>query len=227
MNHLEHFLLGRTARNLEEQGLGEDAVLDAFFANMVGDITQRKRFGDRRARAPDLAGHIVVRVVELFGEAIEAVGFFKRRQVLALNVFDQRQLEGLRVVNSLFDAGELAKSRGAGSVIAALSGNDVVALLARDEADEQRFQHALFFDRLGEFVQIAKSFSRLVRVGTNLLRRNHPSDSGTAIAGQRLDVMRVMPHLQRDGQSDSLGHVVGPPEQACDIPERPVIWGQR
>ena len=72
-----------------------------------GDVAQRKRFRHRRARPGDLAGDIVVRVGELLGQPVEAVGFFKRRQVLALQIFDQCQLERFGVVGDLFDAGQL------------------------------------------------------------------------------------------------------------------------
>src|SRR3989442_1091002 len=207
VDHLKHLLFGGAASDLEKQGFREDAVLHAFLADMVRDIAQRKRFGHRRARASDLAGHIVVRVIELLREAIEAVGFFKRRQVLALDIFDQGELEGFGVIGDLFDTGELAESGGASGMIAALPGNDVVALLARDIAHQQRLEHALLFDRLGELMQIAERLAGLIRVGANLLRWNHPPDCGATVTGQRLDVMRVMPHLQRDGQAYSLGHV--------------------
>src|SRR5260370_11932117 len=125
VDHFEHLLFRGTASDLEKQRFREDTVLDAFLADMVGDIAQRKRLGHRRTRASDLAGHIVVRVVELLPEAIEAVGFFKRRQVLALDIFDQGELEGFGVIGDLFDTGDVAESGGASGMIARLPGNDV------------------------------------------------------------------------------------------------------
>ena len=148
-----------------------------------------------------------MRVFELRGQAVETVGFLKRGQVLALDVFDQRQLEGFRVVGDLFDAGHLAQPRRAGSVVAALAGDDVIALFARDIADEQRLQHTLLADRLRQFAQISQRFARLVRVRANFFDRNHPADRRPAVGCQRFNVVRVMPHLQRDGQPDPLGHV--------------------
>ena len=94
----------------------------------------------------------------MLGQALQAVGFFKRRQVLALQVFDQREFQRFGVVGDFFDARNFAQSRGARSVVAALAGNDVVAIVARHEAHQQRLQHALFLDGVGEFAQIAQTF---------------------------------------------------------------------
>jgi len=87
-----------------------------------------------------------VRVIELVGEALQTVGFFERRQILALKVFDEREFERFGVVRDFFDAGQLAKARGLRSVIAPLAGDDVIHVLARDVANEQRLEHALLAD---------------------------------------------------------------------------------
>src|SRR2546428_6949172 len=155
VDHFKHLLFGGTASDLEKQGFREDTVLHAFLADMVRDIAQRKRFGHRRARASDLAGHIVVRVIELLREAIEAVGFFKRCQVFALDVFDQSELEGFGVIGDLFDTGELAESGGASGMIAALPGNDVVALLAPLLARYVPLEDGYFINCVGHLLQIA------------------------------------------------------------------------
>src|SRR5260370_8799496 len=207
VDHLEHFLFGGAASDLEKQGFREDTVLHALLADMVRDIAQRKRFGHRRARASDLAGHIVVRVIELLREAIEAVGFFERRQVFALDIFDQGELEGFGVIGDLFDTGELAESGGASGMIAALPRNDVIALLARDIAHQQRLEHALLFNRLGQLMQIAERLAGLIRVRANLLRWNHPPDCGATVTGHVIDGMRARPQLPRDGQPSSLKHI--------------------
>ena len=182
-------------------------LLDAHLAQCFGNHAQRHRFGHRRTRLGDLLGDIFVRVVKLLGEALQAVGFFKRRQVLALQIFDQREFQRFGVVGDFLDARNFAQSRGARGVVAALAGNDVVAIVARHEAHEQRFQHALFFDGFGEFAQIAQEFAGLIGVGPDLVDRNHAADGGAAETGQLFYVVRVMPHLQRDGQSHSLRHV--------------------
>jgi len=157
VDHLEHFLFGGTASDLEKQGFREDTVLHAFLADMVRDIAQRKRFGHRRARASDLAGHIVVRVIELLRKAIEAVGFFKRCQVLCAGCFRSRRARGFRRHRRSFRyRGARGVRRRARHDSGAFPGNDVVALLARDIAHQQRLEHALLFDRLGELMQIAE-----------------------------------------------------------------------
>src|SRR5260221_467096 len=50
----------------------------------------------------------------------QLVRFFKRRQILALNILDQSDLERLRIVRSLLDARDFAQSRRARRVIAPL-----------------------------------------------------------------------------------------------------------
>ena len=85
-------------------------------------------------------------VIELIGEALEPIGFLKRRQVLALEVFDQREFERFRVVRDFFDARQLVQASGLRSVEAALPGDDVVHVLTRHVADEQRLENAFLTD---------------------------------------------------------------------------------
>ena len=73
---------------------------------------------------------------------MQAVRFFKRSQVLALKIFDEPDLQRLRIVHALFDARNFMESGGARGVVAPLARDQVVAILARHEADEQRFEHA-------------------------------------------------------------------------------------
>ena len=88
---------------------------------------------------------------------------------------------------------------GFGGVIAALAGNNVIGVFARDEADQQRFEDTFFADRIGKFAKIAERFARLVGIRADFIRRNHAADRRAAETGQRFDIMRVMPHLESDG----------------------------
>ncbi len=121
-----------------------------------------------------------MRVFKLLGEALQAVRFFKRRQVLALQIFDQREFQRFGVVRDFLDARNFAQSRRARSVVAPLAGNNVVAIVARHEAHEQRLQHALLFDGFREFAQIAQEFPGLIGVGPDFVDRNHAADGRAA-----------------------------------------------
>src|SRR5580704_17571220 len=202
-----HFAFVGLAGDLQEQRFRDDAAVYAHLAQLFRNHAQGHRFRHRGTRLGDLLGDIFVRVLKLLGEALQAVGFFKRGQVLALQVFDEREFQRFSVVGDFFDAGNFAQSRGARGVIAALAGNDVVAIVARQKAHQQRFQHALFLYGFGEFAQVAQEFPRLVGVGPDLIDRNHAADGRAAEIGDLFYVVRVMPHLQRDGQSHSLRHV--------------------
>src|ERR1700735_561138 len=159
-------------------------------------------------------------------ETLQAVRFFKGSQVLALEIFDEPDLQRFSIIGDFFDARKLMQSGGFRSVIPPLAGNDVVRVFARDEPHKKRLEHALFAYRIGELPQIAQRLSRLVRIRPNLVERNHPPDGRATEAGQRLYVVRVMPHLESDGQPDPLGHVAIPPERASCILPHPKIWAQ-
>src|SRR5579863_9158613 len=183
VHHLVHFLFAGLARHLQQQRLRDDAPLDASFPNFVGNDAQRHGFRDGRPRAADFLGDVVVRVVELVGQALQAVGFLERRQVLALQILDQRQFERFRVVGNLLDAGQLVQAGNLRGVVATLAGDDVVGILARDVANEQRLEHALLADGVGQFAHVADILSRLVGIGPNLVDRDHAPHGRAAETG--------------------------------------------
>ena len=124
-----------------------------------------------------------MRVIELIGEALQAVGFFEGGQILALKIFDQREFERFGVVGDFLDARQFVQARGHRGVIAALAGDDVVGVLVRHVADEQRLEHALLLDRIGEFANVADGLARLIGVGADLVDRDHAPDRCAAEAG--------------------------------------------
>src|SRR5713101_4029720 len=50
VEHLDHFLFGGLAGNLQQKRLCEDSVLDALLPQRVGNIAQRQCFGHRGPR---------------------------------------------------------------------------------------------------------------------------------------------------------------------------------
>src|SRR5215831_21426363 len=53
VEHLDHFLFVWLARNLQQQRLRIDSMIDAPLAQQLRNVPQRKRLGDRRSRPPD------------------------------------------------------------------------------------------------------------------------------------------------------------------------------
>ena len=85
-----------------------------------------------------------MRIFKLRAQPVQPVRFFKRRQILPLNVFDQPDFERLCVVCRFFNARHFTQPGRARRVVASLSGNNVEAVLAWDVTHQQRLQHALF-----------------------------------------------------------------------------------
>ncbi len=92
-------------------------------------------------------------------------------------------------------------------MIATLARNDVVLVVARNVAHQQRLKHSLLLYRLNQLAQIAQHLARLIGIWANLIERNHPADCRAAKRRQLLDVVRVMPHLESGGQPYPLRHV--------------------
>ena len=113
-------------------------MFHAQIANAGRNDAQRQNFRHRRAGPADLLGDFVVGVIEMIGQALQAVRFFKRGEVFALNIFDQPEFQGFRVVGDLFDARHFVQTSGAGGVVAAFAGYDVVRIFAGIEAHQQR-----------------------------------------------------------------------------------------
>src|SRR5260221_76022 len=120
MQHRHHFRLVGLTRNLQKQRFRHDPLLDTLLTEGVRNIAERKRLRHRGARPPNLPRDVFMCVLKLRSEPMQPVRFFKRRQILALNILDQSDLERLRIVRSLLDARDFAQSRRARRVIAPL-----------------------------------------------------------------------------------------------------------
>ena len=91
-------------------------------------------------------------VVELVDETLDGTGFFQRVQVLALDVLDQGQGQGVLVADFLDDDRyrlELGQRRGAEAPFA---GDDLVAPIV-DGTDHQGLQQAMLMDRVRQLLQ--------------------------------------------------------------------------
>src|ERR1700730_5969645 len=70
VEHLDHLFFGRLARDLQQERLGKDRLLNALLSQRIRNIPQRKRFGNRRACPPDFLRNILVRVLKLCAETM-------------------------------------------------------------------------------------------------------------------------------------------------------------
>jgi hypothetical protein len=129
---------------------------------------------------------------------------FERRQVLPLEVLDQRQLHDLRVVGLPQDHRQLPEAHLHRGVVPPLAGDDLIA--AAFLTDDQRLDHALLGNRRHQLGQVAHHLARLVGVRVEQLDGHHLADRGAGGRRQRLDIVLVMPHPQRVRQS-ALRHV--------------------
>ena len=80
------------------------------------------------AAAADQFRDLFLGVLEFIDQALIALRLFDRRQIFALNVFDQRDLKCFLVVEVLDNDRNFGQSRQLRSAPAALAGNNLVAI---------------------------------------------------------------------------------------------------
>ena len=127
-NQALHPRFVRLPRHLEQLAFGDDSFFDGQRLYGVRDGVQAERLGDRRTGFSDFMPNLVVGEREAVRQRLQAVRFLEGRQVLALQVLDERNFERFRVIRVLFDARDFAQPRSARRMVAALAGNDQVFL---------------------------------------------------------------------------------------------------
>ena len=131
-----------------EQGAGVARVeppLGDQLAQLARQAQQAQRVRDRRALATHAPRDLLLRQVELVLQALEGLRLLERRQLLALDVLDEGQLQQLlvgHVAQRDRHAREPGRLRGAP---APLAGDDLVALAAAPHQD--RLHDAALADR--------------------------------------------------------------------------------
>ena len=99
----------------------------------------------------DQLGQHVLGMAEVADQPLIRLGFLDRVQILALDIFDQRDLERGGVVEVAHDNRDFMETRALGGAPAALTGNDLIGAAVR--ADNDGLDHAARGDRGREFVQ--------------------------------------------------------------------------
>ena len=149
---------------------------------------------------------------------MERLRFFERRQILALQVLDERELQHLGVVGRADHRRQFPQADLYGRLIPPLARHDLEP--AATLTHQQRFENPLLGNRRDQLREVAHHLARLVRVGIEQLDRDHAADGRAGGGGQRLHVMLVMPHPQRLRQS-ALRHVQSPLRRDCSNPLPP------
>src|SRR5438105_6199587 len=167
-------------------------------------------------------GNAVLRVPMPVDQLLIPFRLLDRVQILALDILDQGQLGGGRLVDLADDRRDRVQPGALRRAPAALAGDDLIALAVAVRPQQDRLEHAALGNRIGEFVDriLAELDSRLIGVGANA----PDLDLAYAAAALRLLVRR----RRRVGVAEQRRK---PPPQA---PARPIVahaatatWGSR
>ena len=116
-----------------------------------------------------LRGQLAQAVAVLLGHALEHVGLFERRDVFALQVLDDGDLERGLLVEVLDDDGHLSQAGHLRRPPAALTGDDLVPPVG-ERANQHRLQHAVLADGRGQVCSASSSKCRLGWSGFETMR---------------------------------------------------------
>ena len=122
-------------------------------ADLLRQRQQAQAVGDGAAAFTQLFGSRFLRQAVLFNQLVAALGYLDGIQVLALQVFDQRQGCGLFVRYILDDDRHLIQPGQPGGTPAALARNDDVAGAQLFGAYSNGLQQAVFGNAVGQLVQ--------------------------------------------------------------------------
>ena len=142
---LFHGLLAAGACDLHQDGFVGDPCLAGHRPNAVRDVVDQQRLRDGRARFSDHLRNAFVCVSELLLQQHQPFGLFERRQVLALDVLDQGDLQRLLVVDVQLDRRDLVEAGQHRRAVAALAGDDLI-VIGPGGADENGLQDAFLAD---------------------------------------------------------------------------------
>src|ERR1044072_14357 len=198
LEELDHLLLRPRFEDLEKDRLRVDPQRLHRIAHPGRHLQQVEALGDDDAGLADGVGDLLVGVAVTFAEDPIPLGLLERRQVLALEVLDEGDLERLLVGDVELDDRHLEETGSQGRMVPALAGDDQMALVAFAAgvlADEQRLQQTLVADRRDEVVEVAHRRTRLGRVGLDLRQRDHLPDRGLVARRELVDEVMAVAHL--------------------------------
>ncbi len=132
----------------------------------IGQLQQTQQVAGRAAAAAHGLGRLFVGELEFLHQALQALGFFQRVQVFALDVLDQGHHRSGLVGHGLDQHRHLVQPGQPGGAEAAFASDDLVAP-AVNRPHQDGLHHALALDALGQFVQrtLVHARARLVLAG--------------------------------------------------------------
>ena len=130
---------------------------------------QTQQIGNMTAALANGLGQLCLRISKFIDKPLISFGFFHRIEVSALDIFDQPNLQSGDIIDRLHNHRHLMQSRLLRCPPTSFTGNDFKTVTCR--AHQQGLQHARFFNRGGERVQLflGKIFARLKRTGAELV----------------------------------------------------------
>ncbi len=192
-------------------------VRDRVFAHRHQVLDLRRRAGE-----PQSVLEVALVLAELLGEATDAVAvlldhpvvhhrFLERREVLALEVLDDRDLEG-GVVVQLFDEGrDRGEPAGLGRAPAPFAGDELVPTRVVDRPDEDRLQDAVLADGSRELVEgrLLEPRPRLGGIGIDPLDRDvaNAERLGRHLGREQAQDLRTELTLLRQSSTDRRAEV--------------------
>jgi hypothetical protein len=152
--------------------LGELALRQGLL-DFVWEPQEPQGVGDGAALLSDHLRQPFLRVAELLDQALKRRGFFKRIEILPMQIFDQRHLDGLLVVERLDDRWNFLQSNSLCRSPPSLSGDQLIDPVG-DRAHDHRLDHAQMLDGRFELFQraLVDRLARLVSAGLDLIHPN-------------------------------------------------------
>src|SRR5260221_14776100 len=105
---------------------------------------------------------------------MQRLGLLKRRQVLALEVLDEREFDYLGIVDVAHDGRKLPEADLNGGLIPALASDNLKAIATLPH--DQRLENPLLADGRDQLGQVAHDLPRLIGIGIDLIDRNESAD---------------------------------------------------
>ena len=151
-----------------EQFTCDELVLDRHC-----ELQEAQRVGDVRAAAADLLREHLLRQLEILHEEGVGLCLLDDVEVLTLDVLDQGDLTDLGIVIFSHKCRYFFKSCFASGAQAALTRDELIALL-RQAPDDQGLQDAVLADGLAEILErrLVEILARLIAVGPDLIGRD-------------------------------------------------------
>jgi hypothetical protein len=164
-NRLTQRLLLRFVEREHGSGVtGGYPILDQREPGFVRQIEQANHVADGRSVEAQPCSEIFDRTLKSFEIIAKRLGFFENVEILTLQIFVDRDFADRSIIDFEHAARDRFHPRLSRGEQATFTGNQLVSIF--EGTDQNRLQHPLLFDRVGEFLQSLRFefLSRLKRI---------------------------------------------------------------